>query len=390
MPLKLRYNVAKGKKSGETPLMKQYNQIKAKHPTALLLFRVGDFYETFGTDAIKASKILGIILTKRKNGSASHIELAGFPHHSLDTYLPKLVRAGERVAICDQLEDPKQTKTIVKRGVTELVTPGVSYNDKTYDQNSNNFLAAVYFERKQAGVSFLDISTGEFLVAEGTHLYIDKLLQSFEPNEVLYQRSKRSQFEEVFGEEFHSFPLEDWAFDFDNASKRLMEHFNTNSLKGFGVEDLGPSIVAAGAVFSYLHETEHHKIEHISKLNRIESDKYVWLDRFTIRNLEIFNSSSPNGQSLLETINKCITPMGARLLKRWLALPLKDKSAIKQRLDIVAELMKNDNLRNWLQKEFKSIGDIERLVSKVSFGRINPKELLFLFKSLEFLPELQH
>lgn len=382
--------MAKGKKSGETPLMKQYNQIKAKHPTALLLFRVGDFYETFGADAIKASKILGIILTKRKNGSASHIELAGFPHHSLDTYLPKLVRAGERVAICDQLEDPKQTKTIVKRGVTELVTPGVSYNDKTYDQNSNNFLAAVYFERKQAGVSFLDISTGEFLVAEGSHLYIDKLLQSFEPNEVLYQRSKRSQFEEVFGEEFHSFPLEDWVFDFDNASKRLMEHFNTNSLKGFGVEDLAPSIVAAGAVFSYLHETEHHKIEHISKLNRIESDKYVWLDRFTIRNLEIFNSSSPNGQSLLETINKCITPMGARLLKRWLALPLKDKSAIEQRLDVVAELMKNDSLRNWLKKEFKSIGDIERLVSKVSFGRINPKELLFLFKSLEFLPELQH
>ncbi len=382
--------MAKGKKSGETPLMKQYNQIKAKHPTALLLFRVGDFYETFGADAIKASKILGIILTKRKNGSASHIELAGFPHHSLDTYLPKLVRAGERVAICDQLEDPKQTKTIVKRGVTELVTPGVSYNDKTYDQNSNNFLAAVYFERKQAGVSFLDISTGEFLVAEGSHLYIDKLLQSFEPNEVLYQRSKRSQFEEVFGEEFHSFPLEDWVFDFDNASKRLMEHFNTNSLKGFGVEDLAPSIVAAGAVFSYLHETEHHKIEHISKLNRIESDKYVWLDRFTIRNLEIFNSSSPNGQSLLETINKCITPMGARLLKRWLALPLKDKSAIEQRSDVVAELMKNDSLRNWLKKEFKSIGDIERLVSKVSFGRINPKELLFLFKSLEFLPELQH
>ncbi len=381
--------MAKSNKPSETPLMKQYNQIKAKHPSALLLFRVGDFYETFGADAIKASKILGIILTKRKNGSASHIELAGFPHHSLDTYLPKLVRAGERVAICDQLEDPKQTKTIVKRGVTELVTPGVSYNDKTYDQNSNNFLAAVYFEKKQVGVSFLDISTGEFLVAEGSAAYVDKLLQSFEPNEVVFQRSKKSQFEEHFGIDFHSFQLEDWAFDFGNAERRLQEHFGTKSLKGFGIENLNTAIVAAGAVFSYLNETEHHQIQHISSIQRIESDKYVWLDRFTIRNLEIFNSSSAGGQSLIETINQCVTPMGARMLKRWLALPLKDKTLIEKRLDVVSFLVKDDEFRNWLTPQFKSLGDIERLISKVSFGRVNPKELLFLFKSLKFTPELK-
>lgn len=381
--------MAKSNKPSETPLMKQYNRIKAKHPTALLLFRVGDFYETFGSDAIKASKILGIILTKRKNGSGSHIELAGFPHHSLDTYLPKLVRAGQRVAICDQLEDPKQTKTIVKRGVTELVTPGVSYNDKTYDQNSNNFLAAVYLDKKSAGVSFLDISTGEFLVAEGSFAYIDKLLQSFEPNEVLYQRNKKSAFEETFGTDFNTFQLEDWVFDFSNAENRLKEHFKTASLKGYGIEDMSAGITAAGSVFSYLNETEHHQIQHISKISRIESDKYVWLDRFTIRNLELFKASSPNGQSLIETIDKCITPMGARLLKRWLALPLKDKTLIEKRLEVVSYLVNNDKLNEWLSSEFKSLGDLERLISKVSFGRVNPRELLYLFKGLEFIPKLK-
>ncbi len=369
--------------------MKQYNQIKSKHPTALLLFRVGDFYETFGSDAIKASKILGIILTKRKNGAASHIELAGFPHHSLDTYLPKLVRAGERVAICDQLEDPKQTKTIVKRGVTELVTPGVSYNDKTYNQNTNNFLAAIYIDKKESGVAFLDISTGEFLIAEGSTLYIDKLLQSFEPNEVLYQRNKKQIFEEHFGLSFNTFPMEAWAFDFQNAESRLKEHFETNSLKGYGIQDMDAAIVSAGAIFSYLKETEHHKIQHITKISRIESDKYVWMDRFTIRNLEVFNSTTSGGHSLIDTINKCITPMGSRLLKRWLALPLKDKTLIEKRLDIVSELQNNDNLRGWLGNEFKTIGDLERLISKASFGRINPKELLYLFKTLKLIPELQ-
>ncbi len=382
--------MASSKKSSETPLMKQYNQIKAKHPTALLLFRVGDFYETFGADAITASKILGIILTKRKNGSASHIELAGFPHHSLDTYLPKLVRAGQRVAICDQLEDPKQTKNIVKRGVTELVTPGVSYNDKTYNHNSNNFLAAVYLDKKTAGVSFLDISTGEFLVAEGSIAYIDKLLQSFEPNEVLHQRGKKVSFEESFGTDFNTFQLEDWAFDFNNAEIRLKEHFKTASLKGFGIEDMSAGVIAAGSVFSYLTETEHHQIQHISKISRIESDKYVWLDRFTIRNLELFKASSPNGQSLIETIDKCVTPMGARLLKRWLALPLKDKTIIEKRLEVVSCFMKNDELNEWLSAEFKNLGDLERLISKVSFGRVNPRELLYLFKGLEFIPKLKN
>ena len=381
--------MAKSNKPSETPLMKQYNQIKAKHPTALLLFRVGDFYETFGSDAIIASKILGIILTKRKNGSGSHIELAGFPHHSLDTYLPKLVRAGQRVAICDQLEDPKQTKTIVKRGVTELVTPGVSYNDKTYDQNSNNFLAGVYQDKKSAGVSFLDISTGEFLVAEGSFAYIGKLLQSFEPNEVLYQRNKKNSFEENFGTDFNTFQLEDWAFDFNNAKNRLKEHFKTASLKGYGIEDMSAGITAAGSVFSYLNETEHHQIQHISKISRIESDKYVWLDRFTIRNLELFKASSPNGQSLIETIDKCITPMGARLLKRWLALPLKDKTLIEKRLEVVSYLVNNDDINEWLSGEFKNLGDLERLISKVSFSRVNPRELLYLFKGLKFIPKLK-
>lgn len=379
----------KAKKSSETPLMKQYNQIKAKHPTALLLFRVGDFYETFGQDAIKASKILGIILTKRKNGSASHIELAGFPHHSLDTYLPKLVRAGERVAICDQLEDPKQTKTIVKRGVTELVTPGVSYNDKTYDQNHNNFLAAVYFDKKSVGVSFIDISTGEFLIAEGSENYIDKLLQSFEPNEVLFARNKKSKFLEQFGNEYNTYQLEDWVFDYNNAKGKLQEHFKTASLKGFGIDEMNVGIVAAGAIFAYLNETEHHQIQHISQIKRIESDKHVWLDRFTIRNLELFQPSVSSGKSLLDTLNSCVTPMGSRLLKRWLALPLKDKSQIEKRLGIVSFLVQNEEFANWLHSEFKKLGDIERLISKVSFGRINPKELLFLYKGLKYLPELK-
>ncbi|MBT8267218.1 MAG: DNA mismatch repair protein MutS [Bacteroidia bacterium] len=365
-----------------TPLMKQYNAIKAKYPDALLLFRVGDFYETFGSDAVKAAGILDIILTKRGAGSDSETELAGFPHHSLNTYLPKLVKAGARVAICDQLEDPKQTKTIVKRGVTELVTPGVALNDDILSSSSNNFLASVYFG-KYIGVSFLDISTGEFLTAQGNAEYIDKLLQNFNPSEILVSKQKRKEFEETFGNTFHSFFLEDWIYQDDFANETLCNHFQTNSLKGFGITDLFEGIVASGAILHYLSETQHHKLQHITSIQRISKDDYVWMDRFTIKNLELYSSPHVNAVTLIDIIDKTISPMGGRLLKRWLALPLKNLEKIKSRHEIVQFLLDNESVKSKIQGQIKHIGDIERLISKVATGKVNPREVIQLKNSLE-------
>ncbi|UJH69255.1 DNA mismatch repair protein MutS [Allomuricauda sp. SCSIO 65647] len=362
--------------------MQQYNAIKTKHPDALLLFRVGDFYETFGEDAIKASKILGIVLTHRNNGG-DQTELAGFPHHSLNTYLPKLVRAGERVAICDQLEDPKQTKTIVKRGVTELVTPGVALNDDILNAKSNNFLAAVHFGRNKLGVSFLDISTGEFLTSEGNLEQIDKLLQNFSPNEVLLSKDHRQEFFESFGNHWHTFFLEDWIFQADYAEESLNGHFKTKSLQGFGIDHLAQGIIASGAVLHYLSETQHRQLQHISKLQRITEEEYVWMDRFTIRNLELYQSTHENAVTLLEIIDKTISPMGGRLLKRWLALPLKNPEKIRERLSIVTYLLPKDALLEKIQHHIKQMGDLERLVSKLATGKINPKEVVHLKNSLE-------
>ena len=367
----------------ETPLMKQYNAIKVKYPDALLLFRVGDFYETFGSDAIKASKILDIILTKRGAGSESEIELAGFPHHSINTYLPKLVRAGERVAICDQLEDPKQTKTIVKRGVTELVTPGVAFNDDILHSKSNNFLAAVYFEKQRIGVSFLDISTGEFLTSQGNAEYIDKLLQNFSPSEVLISKQSRKLFSETFGNDFHTFYLEDWVFQADYANETLTKHFNTNTLKGFGIEDLYEGIIASGVVLHYLGETRHNKLEHIATISRIATDDYVWMDKFTIRNLELYSSTNANAVTLISVIDKTISAMGGRMLKRWLALPLKNAEKIKQRHEVVKFLLENEVVLQNIQVQIKHIGDIERLISKIATTKVSPREVIQLKNSLE-------
>ncbi|BAO75064.1 DNA mismatch repair protein MutS [Winogradskyella sp. PG-2] len=366
-----------------TPLMKQYNAIKVKYPDALLLFRVGDFYETFGSDAVKASKILDIILTKRGAGSESETELAGFPHHSLNTYLPKLVRAGERVAICDQLEDPKQTKTIVKRGVTELVTPGVAFNDDILHSKSNNFLAAVYFEKKNIGVSFLDISTGEFLTSQGNAEYIDKLLQNFSPSEVLISKQSRKEFVETFGNDFHTFYLEDWVFQADYANETLIKHFNTNTLKGFGIEDLYEGIIASGVVLHYLGETRHNKLEHIATISRIATDDYVWMDKFTIRNLELYHSTNANAVTLINVIDKTISAMGGRTLKRWLALPLKHADKIKQRHEVVRFLLDNESVLQKNQGQIKHIGDIERLISKIATAKVSPREVIQLKNSLE-------
>lgn len=379
--------VKSAKSEVETPLMKQYNTIKAKFPDALLLFRVGDFYETFGQDAVKASGILGIVLTKRANGYASFIELAGFPHHSLDTYLPKLVRAGQRVAICDQLEDPKMTKTIVKRGVTELVTPGVSYNDKVLDHKANNFLASVFIsnsnsKNNEAGVSFLDVSTGEFYVAQGSIEYIDKLLQSFKPNEILFQKNKKKDFVESFGDKFYHYGLDDWAFAFEFGNDLLIKHFGTKSLKGFGIDNLEYGIIAAGAALHYLAETQHDKTKHLTTISRIEEDKYVWLDRFTIRNLELFGSQNDNAKTLIDVIDQTISPMGSRMLKRWLALPLKDKSHIEERLDVIDYFLNNQETLTEISEKIKSIGDLERIVSKIATGRISPKEVVQLKRAL--------
>lgn len=373
----------------ETPLMKQYNEIKAKYPDALLLFRVGDFYETFGEDAIKAARILGITLTQRKNGAAAYVELAGFPHHALDTYLPKLVRAGNRVAICDQLEDPKLTKTIVKRGITELVTPGVSYNDKTFETRTNNFVAAVTMHDKHAGVSFLDISTGEFYAAQGTHDYVDKLIQGFKPNEVLYQKHQDKKFKELYGDRFFTYRLDDWVFTSDFGKETLLKHFGTKSLKGFGIDDLELGIIAAGAVLHYLADTQHDKTAHIRTISRIEEDKYVWLDKFTVRNLELIYATNENATALIDILDDTVSPMGARLLKRWMVLPLKEIAQIEQRLAVVDYFTHHEEKIELLRNELKLIGDLERLISKVAVGRISPRELGQLRKALECISPIK-
>ncbi|MCD0472839.1 MULTISPECIES: DNA mismatch repair protein MutS [unclassified Flavobacterium] len=374
---------AKEKVVKETPLMKQYNEIKRKYPDACLLFRVGDFYETFGEDAVRASKILGITLTKRGAGSETETALAGFPHHSINTYLPKLVKAGLRVAICDQLEDPKMTKTIVKRGVTELVTPGVSLNDEVLQSKTNNFLASIYFANKNIGVSFLDVSTGEFLLAQGNAEYIDKLLQNFRPSEVLVPKHNKNDFKEAFGEDFHSFYLEDWIYKEDYALEILTKHFQTASLKGFGVEELKEGIIASGAILYYLSETQHNRVQHITAIQRIAEDAYVWMDRFTIRNLELYHSYNPNAVTLLDVIDRTLSPMGGRLLKRWLALPLKDSDKIKSRHEVVSYLKENQEVLHDIQYQIKQISDLERLISKIAAGKVSPREIVYLKESLD-------
>ena len=374
---------AKEKVVKETPLMKQYNEIKAKYPDACLLFRVGDFYETFGEDAIRASKILGIVLTKRGAGSETETALAGFPHHSLNTYLPKLVKAGLRVAICDQLEDPKMTKTIVKRGVTELVTPGVSMNDEVLQAKTNNFLASIYFSNKSIGISFLDVSTGEFLTAQGNAEYIDKLLQNFNPSEVLVPKHDKNDFKAAFGEDYHSFYLEDWLYKEDYAFDILTKHFQTVSLKGFGIEELKEGIIASGAILYYLSETQHNKVQHITSIQRIAEDAYVWMDRFTIRNLELYHSYNPNAVTLLDVIDRTLSPMGGRLLKRWLALPLKDTAKIQSRHQVVAYLKDNQEILKSIQSQIKQISDLERLISKIAAGKVSPREVVYLKESLD-------
>ena len=363
--------------------MKQYNSIKAKYPDACLLFRVGDFYETFGEDAIRAAGILGIVLTKRGNGSETETALAGFPHHSLNTYLPKLVKAGLRVAICDQLEDPKMTKTIVKRGVTELVTPGVSMNDEVLSAKSNNFLASVFFGKKTLGVSFLDVSTGEFLTAQGNEEYIDKLLQNFSPSEVLVPKQDKATFRGAFGEDYHTFYLEDWVYKEDYAFESLTGHFQTNSLKGFGIEELQEGVIASGAVLYYLSETQHNRVQHITSIQRIAEDAYVWMDRFTIRNLELYNSTNPNAVTLLDVIDRTLSPMGGRLLKRWLALPLKDANKIRSRHEVVSYLTNNTEVLHKIQQQVKQISDLERLISKIAAGKVSPREVNYLNDSLD-------
>jgi DNA mismatch repair protein MutS len=373
----------------ETPLMKQYYSIKGKHPDAILLFRVGDFYETFGEDAIRASEILGITLTRRANGSASFVELAGFPHHALDTYLHKLVRAGQRVAICEQLEDPKLTKKIVKRGITELITPGVSLNDNVLEHKENNFLACVHFEKALCGIAFIDISTGEFLVAEGNFDYVDKLLNSFQPKEVLYEKSRHKEFLENFGNKFYTYKLDDWIFTLDNSENKLIRHFQVASLKGFGIHGFSSGIIAAGAILQYLELTEHNQIEHITSISRIEEDRFVWLDKFSIRNLELFQSINEGGKALLDIIDRTASSMGGRMLKRWLAMPLKEIQPINERLDIVEFYLNNSEIRTAIDEQIRVIGDLERLASKIAVGRINPREVVQLKLALEAIDPIQ-
>ncbi len=380
--------VKEEKSVNETPLMKQYNQIKAKHPQALLLFRVGDFYETFGEDAIITARILGIVLTNRNNGG-SKLELAGFPHHSLDTYLPKLVRAGQRVAICDQLEDPKMTKTIVKRGVTELLSPGVSFNDQVLDQKKNNFLCALHFNKKDFGVSFLDVSTGEFLLAQGNKEHIDKLIQGFEPSEIIYSKNHSGDYREWFGEKYFTFRMEDWIFNPEYANESLNNHFGTRSLKGFGVENLDCGIIAAGAILHYLSENQHNNLGHIRAISRIEEERFVWLDRFTIRNLELISSPHENAKTLADVMDDTRTPMGGRMMKRWILMPLKDQNPINERLNAVQSLKEDHEIRPELIERFKNIGDIERLISKVAVGKINPREVVQLKRTLEQLKPIK-
>ncbi len=373
---------AKAKEVKETPLMKQYNAIKAKHPGALLLFRVGDFYETFGEDAIKASRVLDIVLTKRANGAASHIELAGFPHHSLDNYLPKLVRAGNRVAICDQLEDPKEVKGIVKRGVTELVTPGLSFNDNVLDKRRNNYLASLYFGKETLGIAFLDLSTGEFMAAEGSQSYIEKLLQSFSPSEVIYSKASKVRALEILKDNYSTFHCEDWVFQYDYTYEKLTNHFATKNLKGFGIESLEFGIVAAGAILFYLEETEHKEVKHIAVISRIAEEKYVWLDKFTIRNLELVYPQQEGGVPLISILDHTVTPMGSRMMKKWMVLPLKEKDPIEERLRIVEYFYTERDMAEEILSHLKHIGDLERLISKVAVGRINPREMNQLKKAL--------
>ncbi len=387
----MKYRPAKrgGENDSETPLMKQYSSIKSKYPDAILLFRIGDFYETFGEDAIKTAATLGITLTKRRNGAAAEIELAGFPHHSLDNYLPKLVRGGHRVAICDQLEDPKLTKTIVKRGITELVTPGVSYNDKILDHKANNFLASIHFDTKNAGISFLDISTGEFFVAEGTIDYVEKLLQNFKPSEILFQKNKKKQFSEFFGDKFYTYGLDEWIFMEDFSNETLLKHFGTASLKGFGIESLNLGIVAAGAALHYLAATQHDRVQHIQSISRIEEEHFVWLDKFTVRNLELFWSPNEKAKTLIDILDNTISPMGSRMMKRWLSMPLKEKQPIEERLNIVELFLKNPELSEKLSGQIQLIGDLERLISKVATGRISPREVAHLKRGLHSIEQIK-
>jgi len=381
--LKISKNLAKPNPKKVTPLMKQYNAIKMKYPDAMLLFRVGDFYETFGEDAKKAAGVLGITLTKRGAGSETETALAGFPHHSINTYLPKLVKAGMRVAICDQLEDPKMTKTIVKRGVTELITPGVSLNDEVLQTKTNNFLAAVHFDKKQLGISFLDVSTGEYLVAQGNAEYIDKLLQNFNPSEVLVQKQNKQEFLELFENRYYTFYLDDWVFQKEYANETLQNHFEVKSLKGFGIQDLKNGVIAAGAVLYYLSETQHNQLKHIQAISRIAEDDYVWMDRFTVRNLELYNPNSINAITLLNVIDKTISPMGGRLLKRWLALPLKNIIDIKKRHELVKFFIDSDAFSQTVSYQLKQISDLERLISKVATGKASPREIVLLKDSLK-------
>lgn len=373
-----------------TPMMKQFFELKAKHPDAVMLFRCGDFYETYSEDAIVASEILGITLTKRANGQAKHVEMAGFPFHALDTYLPKLVRAGKRVAICDQLEDPKLTKKLVKRGITELVTPGVAINDNVLSYKENNFLAAVHFGKNACGVAFLDISTGEFLTAEGPFDYIDKLLNNFAPKEVLFERGKRGMFEGNFGSKFFTFELEDWVFNETSSREKLLKHFETKNLKGFGVEHLKNGIIASGAILQYLDMTQHYQIGHITSLSRIEEDRYVRLDKFTVRSLELLGSMNDGGTSLLGVIDKTISPMGARLLKRWVVFPLKDEKPINDRLDVVEYFFREPDFKDFVEEKLHLIGDLERIVSKAAVGRISPREVVQLKVALQAIEPIKN
>ncbi len=375
--------MSKSKDGQETPLMKQYNAIKAKHPGALLLFRVGDFYETFGEDAVVASKILDIVLTKRANGAASHIELAGFPHHSLDNYLPKLVRAGNRVAICDQLEDPKSVKGIVKRGVTELVTPGLSYNDQVLDTRKNNYLASIHFGKEKHGIAFLDVSTGEFMCAQGNSSYLEKLIQSFAPSEIIYSKAAKKTAAEIIKNEFITFHCEDWVFQYDFTYEKLKNHFGTANLKGFGIEELESGIIAAGAILYYLEETEHREVQHISAISRIAEEKYVWLDKFTIRNLELVFPQHEGGVPLINILDQTVTPMGSRMIKKWMVLPLKEKQAIEERLNVVDFFYQNSALIDEILAPLRLIGDLERLISKVVVGRANPREMNQIKRALK-------
>ena len=372
-----------------TPLMKQYNDIKLKYPNTMLLFRVGDFYETFGEDAVVASKVLGIVLTKRGAGSTSETELAGFPHHSIENYLPKLVKAGHRVAICDQLEDPKLTKKIVKRGVTEIVTPGIAMNDGVLDQKKNNYLASIYFEKNQFGISFLDVSTGDFYISQGDFKLIDQLISNFSPNEILVSKPSKNKLKELIGNSYNVYPLDDWVFDSSYSKSKLLNHFKTKSLKGFGVDDIKLGIIAAGSVIHYLDDTEHNNLSHISNLQRIFPDSYVWMDKFTMKNLELFNSNSSNGFNLSETIDDTITSMGSRRLKNWIAFPLVEKKDIKKRQEIVSSIIEDNDVSDKLDINLNNISDIERLMSKIATYKISPRELIYLKNSLENVHEIK-